>query len=37
MPSGFFDQNPGIDVAPGVNKASKLANAGGGAAACCSS
>jgi primary-amine oxidase len=37
MPSGFFDQNPGIDVAPGVNKASKLANGGGGAAACCSS
>jgi primary-amine oxidase len=26
MPNGFFDQNPGIDVAPGVNKASKLAN-----------
>ena len=26
MPSGFFDQNPGIDVAPGTNEASKLAN-----------
>jgi primary-amine oxidase len=24
MPNGFFDQNPGIDVAPSVNKASKL-------------
>jgi primary-amine oxidase len=24
MPTGFFDQNPGIDIAPGVNKASKL-------------
>jgi primary-amine oxidase len=26
MPSGFFDRNPAIDVAPSVNKASKLAN-----------
>lgn len=26
MPSGFFDQNPGIDLPPGVNKASRLAN-----------
>ncbi|MDR3520937.1 MAG: primary-amine oxidase [Acidocella sp.] len=26
MPVGFFDQNPGNDVAPSVNKASKLAN-----------
>ncbi len=26
MPAGFFNQNPGIDVAPGANKASKLAN-----------
>jgi primary-amine oxidase len=33
MPSGFFDQNPGIDVAPGVNKASKLA----GGPSCCGS
>ena len=33
MPNGFFDQNPGIDVAPDVNKASKLA--GGGS--CCAS
>jgi primary-amine oxidase len=24
MPSGFFDQNPGIDVAPGLNKASRM-------------
>jgi len=32
MPSGFFDQNPAIDVAPGVNKASKLA----GGTSCCS-
>jgi primary-amine oxidase len=31
MPVGFFDQNPGIDVAPGTNKASKLANGG----SCC--
>jgi hypothetical protein len=28
MPVGFFDQNPGIDLPPGVNKASKLANPG---------
>jgi primary-amine oxidase len=34
MPSGFFDQNPGIDVAPEVNKASKLA---GGSTSCCTS
>ena len=27
MPVGFFDQNPGIDLPPGVNKASKHANA----------
>jgi primary-amine oxidase len=33
MPSGFFDRNPGIDVAPDVNKASKLA----GGTSCCSS
>jgi primary-amine oxidase len=32
MPNGFFDQNPGIDVAPSLNKASKLA---GGS--CCGS
>jgi primary-amine oxidase len=32
MPSGFFDQNPGIDIAPGVNAASKLAGTG----SCCS-
>jgi primary-amine oxidase len=31
MPSGFFDQNPGIDVAPSVNAASKLA----GTSSCC--
>jgi primary-amine oxidase len=34
MPSGFFDQNPGIDVAPEVNKASKLAGAGPSCCAC---
>jgi len=33
MPNGFFDQNPGIDVAPSVNKASKLATGG----SCCGS
>jgi primary-amine oxidase len=33
MPTGFFDQNPGIDVAPSVNKASKLANG----PSCCAS
>ncbi len=33
MPTGFFDQNPGIDIAPSVNKASKLA----GSSSCCSS
>jgi primary-amine oxidase len=33
MPNGFFDQNPGIDVAPSVNKASKLA----GGPSCCAS
>jgi primary-amine oxidase len=27
MPSGFFDQNPGIDLPPEVNTASKLAGA----------
>ncbi len=32
MPNGFFDQNPAIDIAPSVNKASKLANGG---ASCC--
>ncbi len=32
MPSGFFDQNPGIDIAPGANKASTLANG----SSCCS-
>jgi primary-amine oxidase len=32
MPNGFFDRNPAIDVAPSVNKASKLANSG----SCCS-
>jgi primary-amine oxidase len=31
MPNGFFDRNPAIDVAPSVNKASKLANGG----SCC--
>ena len=31
MPSGFFDRNPAIDVAPSVNKASNLANG----ASCC--
>jgi len=31
MPSGFFDQNPGIDVAPETNKASRLA----AGASCC--
>jgi primary-amine oxidase len=31
MPSGFFDQNPGMDIAPGVNAASKLA----GKTSCC--
>jgi primary-amine oxidase len=35
MPSGFFDQNPAIDVAPEVNKASKLAASG--PASCCAS
>ncbi len=30
IPSGFFDQNPGIDLPPDVNKASKRANS-----ACC--
>jgi primary-amine oxidase len=33
MPNGFFDQNPAIDIAPSVNKASKLAN---GTPSCCS-
>jgi primary-amine oxidase len=33
MPNGFFDQNPGIDIAPTTNKASKLAN---GSPSCCS-
>lgn len=33
MPSGFFDQNPGIDVAPGANKASRLE----GGSSCCGS
>ena len=32
MPNGFFNTNPGIDVAPSVNKASKLATGG----SCCS-
>lgn len=32
MPVGFFDQNPGNDIAPSVNKASKLA----GGSSCCS-
>jgi primary-amine oxidase len=30
MPSGFFDRNPGIDLAPGTNAASRHAKA------CCS-
>lgn len=34
MPVGFFDQNPGIDLPPGVNKASRLAT---DEAACCAS
>jgi hypothetical protein len=27
MPVGFFDQNPGIDIAPETNAASTLATA----------
>lgn len=33
MPAGFFNQNPGIDIAPSTNKASKHANA----PSCCGS
>ncbi|HQU03593.1 MAG TPA: tyramine oxidase, partial [Acidocella sp.] len=32
MPVGFFDENPANDVAPSLNKASKLAN---GSSSCC--
>jgi primary-amine oxidase len=34
MPAGFFNQNPGIDLPPDVNKASKLAGGTSGGSCC---